>query len=145
MVIFNQQLYPKSFLGKTKFTVARWGCLVTVITMIYDYVYDRKMTPDSCAQKLQFMPSGDLVWGSLKNLTLRLVERVRRFDKAKIDAAFKNPDQYVALQVNSSHWVWVIGRYIPYLGYRIADPLRGDRGYSRRYKNITGHAVIIKL
>lgn len=145
MVIFNQQDYPKSYLGKTKFTVSRWGCLVTVITMIYDYVYDRKMTPDSCAHKLEFMPSGDLIWDSLKNVSLRLVARVRRFDKAGIDSAFRNPNQFIALQVNNSHWVWVIGRYIPYFGYRIVDPLHGDKCYSNRYKKITGHAVIEKL
>jgi hypothetical protein len=51
----------------------------------------------------------------------------------------------VALQVNNNHWVWLIGRYIPLLGYRIADPMTGGKAYSSRYKTITGHAVIAKV
>jgi hypothetical protein len=40
--------------------------------------------------------------------------------------------------------VWVIGRYIPYLGYRIVDPMGGVKAYSSKYKRITGHAIITK-
>jgi hypothetical protein len=144
MLIFNQQK-TLGFLGKTKFTIARWGCLDTVMTEIYDYLYGDKMTPDVMAQKLVFNENGDLVWSSLSNVDLKLISRVRYYNKAGIDKALKDPDQYIALQVNNNHWVWVIGRYLPFLGYKIADSWLGDKSYTNRYKNnITGYALIGK-
>jgi len=144
MIIFNQQAYPKNYLGKTKYTIARWGCLTVCVTMIYDYLFNKQTTPDTMAQKLEYNINGNLLWYSLKNIGLKLVTRVRYFNKSIIDAAVKNPNQFIALEVNSCHWVWVIGRYIPVLGYRIVDPLRGDKAYSSRYRSITGFAIISK-
>jgi len=144
MMIFNQQLI-RGYLGKSRYTIARWGCLDTVVTMIYDYIYGLKMTPDQMAQRLEFNVDGELLWYSLKNVNLKLKSRVRTYRKDLIDQAFKNPSDYIAFQVNNNHWVWVIGRYIPVLGYRIVDPLHGDKTYTNRYKNnITGHAVITR-
>jgi len=144
MVIFNQQNYPKSYLGNTKFTLARWGCLDTVITMIYDFINGKEMTPDTMAMKLSFLDTGDLVWGSLSKVGLKLKSRVRTYRKDLIDLSYKNPDEFIALQVKGSHWVWVIGRYIPILGYKIVDPLGGKKRYTNYYENkITGHAVIV--
>lgn len=145
MKIFNQQNYPKSYLGKTKYTVARWGCLDTVVTQIYNYIFGKEITPDIMAKKLEFNENGELLWNSLKNVNLNLKSRVRTYRKDLIDQSFKNPNEFIALQVKNSHWVWVIGRYIPYFGYKIADPIGGKIRYTNYYDNkITGHAVITK-
>ncbi len=145
MQIFNQQDYPKDYLGKTKYTIAKWGCLTVTLNMIYNYINGKNIEPPKVAQMFKYLNTGDLIWSSIDILGLKMIERVRTYRKDLIDKAYAIDGEYVALQVNSSHWVWVIGRYIPLLGYRVADPLHGDRCYVlSRYKKITGHAVIIK-
>ena len=145
MKIFNQQDYPNDYLGDTKYSIARWGCLDTVITMIYDYLFSRQLNPVEISKLLSFNSDGELEWWSLKNIGLKLDERVRFYSKEKIDDAYASDDKFIALQVNNSHWVWVIGRYYPYFGYKIVDPLHGDKARSTRYANITGHAIISKI
>lgn len=145
MQIFNQMDYPKDYLGKTQYTVARWGCLTTCVVMIHDYIFDKALNPAQAGQILAYLSTGDLIWSSIGKLGLKLDARVRTYRKDLIDKAFADPDKYIAIQVNGFHWVWVIGRYIPYLGYRIVDPLGGTKCWSSKYRSITGHALISKL
>jgi hypothetical protein len=148
MVIFNQQdsRWAKETLGNTVYTIGRWGCLNTVLTMVYNQIFNSRMTPLQCAKKLQFTPDGMLKWESLKEINLKLVSRIRVRNDVMIKNALNSPKDYVALQVNNNHWVWLIGRYIPILGYRIADPWTGTACYTNRYKNnITGFALISNI
>jgi hypothetical protein len=145
MTIFNQQdaRWAKEILGNTPYTIGRWGCLTTVLTMIHNEIKGSVMTPLQCAKLLKFTPDGLVIWSSLKEIDLKLVNRMKFRHDVIIQSALNSKDDYVALQVNNNHWVWLIGRYIPILGYRIVDPWTGTKCYTNRYKNnITGCAII---
>jgi ABC-type bacteriocin/lantibiotic exporter with double-glycine peptidase domain len=141
MTIFNQTKYS-GFLGNTKYSIKGYGCTTACVTMVHNYKNKKFIDLDKAAKMLSYTKDGLLIWSSLKKLGLQLVSRVYKYDKKLIDDTFKSDNKYVILQVNKNHWVWVIGRYIPFLGYRIADPLKGDKAYTNRYKNITGFAII---
>lgn len=127
----------------TVYTIGRWGCLMVSSVNVRNYKNKSAMTPTQANEKLSFTKDGLLIWSSLKNIGLQLVERVYKNDYAKIKAAYDSKDKYVILQVRSSHWVWVVGRYIPYFGWKIADPIDGRTKYTKTYGNqITGFAIV---
>ena len=145
MITISQQdsRWAKETLGNTPYTIGRWGCLMTVLTMIRNEIFKSVMTPTQAAKKLQFTPGGLVIWSSLKDINLKLVNRMGFRHDVIIQAAYRSKDQYVALQVNNNHWVWLIGRRLPFLGYRIVDPWTGSICYTNRYHdNITGFAVV---
>lgn len=135
--------WGNKYLGKTKYTIARYGCVTVDLTMIYNYIFGRQKTPDNVAQILEYTSGGLLIWKSLQKLNLSLKERFYGKQSDTINAGLKNPKTFVILQVNSNHWVWLIGRYIPYFGYKIIDPWDGRTKHTNAYRNnITGGAVI---
>lgn len=144
MKIFCQQNYPQK-MGTSNYTIARYGCLDTVITVGYDWFFSESLTPPQIASKLSFNSDGMLIWGSLKNIGLGLKNRVYGRNDAIMLEAIKNPNEICAIQVNSSHWVLATSKSI-LGGYNIFDPWFGDLSTTRRYKNnISGCAIIIKL
>ena len=137
--------WASKFLGKTKYNLGRWGCTTTGITQGYNLLFGKQKTPANVAQILDYTPEGYILWKSLQKLNLRLTERFYGRKDVSIMEGLKNPNKFVLLQVNNNHWVFLMGRWIPILGYRIADPWKGDTCYTNRYKNnITGGAVITK-
>lgn len=147
LILFSQQdpRWAKETLGNTPYTIGRWGCLMTCATMARDYIFGSGMTPSQVNKKLKYTSGGLLIWSSLPNIGMKLVQRVYRNDYNKLKSVYYSSDKYAILQVNSNHWVWVIGRYIPYLGWKIADPWTGTKTYTNRYGNkITGFAVVSK-
>lgn len=143
MKILSQMFYGwhDILIGKTSETVGRKGCLITCISMITDYI-GRYTNPGELATTLDFNPDAKLIWDSVKKVGLDFVYRFYSRDDIKIKRAFNNPDQFVVLQVNNNHWVWLIGISG---GYKVADPYYGDTPYlsKRRYK-ITGFAILEK-
>lgn len=165
-------------LGTTVYTVARYGCTVTSLAMASEFFSQLPATPPKpsvkyvlpgdMAQTLEFTPEGFLLWGSLAKVGLKLVERVKVRDDAKIQAVLANPKQACLLQVEGWHWVLALaiepnppkppvktgsGSTVaptstpstpttPAIVYRILDPWFGDVEYSNRYKSITGHATV---
>lgn len=124
------------------YTIGRYGCTLTDLTMIRDWFLHDDMVPPVVASKLQYA-SGLIIWASLKNIGLSLVERVRVRNDAKIQQALASSDHCVIVEVNHNHWLWVIGRQLPVLGYRVVDPWDGRIKYTNAYRNnITGCAVI---
>lgn len=148
MLTFSQQdpRWAKQKLGKSNCTIGRYGCTTTDICMGYDWFYNSRMTPNQCAEKLNYTKDGLILWESLKNIKLKLISRLRyRNDKA-IQDALKNPDLISILEVNSNHWLFLIGRKLPILGYKVVDPWDGKIKYTNAYRNnITGCAIISKL
>ena len=143
MIIFCQQNYPQK-MGNSNFTIARYGCLLTDITVGYDWFFKQTLTPPEIDSKLQFDTNGCLVWGSLSNIGLKLTNRVQGRNDTVIIEAIKNPNEICCIQVNSSHWVLALGKSL-LGGYNIFDPWFGDYSTTRRYSNnITGCAVITK-
>ncbi len=100
MLIFSQQdgrWVNTKF--DTYYTIGRYGCTVTDLTMIRDYIHGGSMTPDVVSKQLSYS-NGLVVWSSLKNIGLNLVERVFGRNDAKIAAAIAAPNKYVIIQVN---------------------------------------------
>lgn len=147
MTIFSQQdsRWANVKMGGSNYTIGRWGCLLTDLTNLRNFIFGSAMRPDQADDKLSFTKDGLLIWGSLSGIGLKLVERVYKNDYNKILSVYKSSDKYAILQVNNNHWVWVIGRYIPYFGWKIGDPWTGTSCYTNKYRNnITGFAVISK-
>jgi hypothetical protein len=143
---FNQLDYPKVYLGNTSYTVARWGCLSLVVNMGYNFLFGKNVQPPEIVKILSYSSSGNLLWPSLLKLDLKLVKRISQTSTPydAINAGYKNPNQFVALEVkNGAHFVWLIGRYIPLLGYRIVNPFGGKKEYMKN--GITGCRIIEKI
>lgn len=145
MIAFSQQ-DPRWAQKKYNngYTYGRYGCTITCLAMVRNWFYGVVVFPDWVGPKLTYT-SGMIIWSSLANIGLRLVERVRVRNDVKIRAALASPSQCCIVEVNHNHWLFVVGRYIPVLGYRVIDPWRGDYCYTNRYgNNITGCAIISK-
>jgi GH25 family lysozyme M1 (1,4-beta-N-acetylmuramidase) len=128
-------------IGDTNENLGGKGCLITCISMITDYV-GKYLNPGELAQTLDFTPEVLLLWNSLPKGGLDFVYRFKNRDDLKIKKAFKDPDQFVVLQVNNNHWVWLIGVKG---GYKVADPYYGDIIFlSKRKYRITGFAILEK-
>lgn len=143
---FNQLDYPKVYLGNTKYTVARWGCLSLVVNMGYNYMFGKNVQPPAMVKILTYDSNGNLQWPSLKKINLMLVSAVRKSSTpyGMINEGYKNPNQFVALEIkNGAHFVWLIGRYIPLLGYRVLNPFGGKKEYMKY--GITGCRIIEKI
>lgn len=128
-------------IGDSKLTVGTDGCLITCNSATTNEI-GHYLNPGVLAQLLDFTPGGYLIWASVIKAKLDFVYRFYSRDDAKIKKAFADPDQFIVLQVNNSHWVWLVGVVG---GYRVMDPYYGDVIYltKRRYK-ITGFAILEK-
>lgn len=165
--------WAETKLGTTSYTVARYGCTVTCLSMASEYfaslpaptpapkVPVKYVLPGVMAQTLEFTPEGFLLWGTLAKVGMKLVERVKVRDDAKIQKVLSDPKQACLLQVEGWHWVLALaiepnppkpktgsGSALPTSSapalpvYRILDPWLGDKALSTRYKSITGHATV---
>jgi len=146
MLIFSQQDGRwASAIYNGHYSIGRYGCLITCVTMVDDWLFSANRDPLWVASMLAYS-NGLLIWGSLAKIQMKLVQRVYVRNDAIISNALADPSTCVVLQVNSNHWVFAIGRKIPVLGYRIADPWDGRIKYTNAYRNnITGCAVLAKL
>lgn len=145
MVILSQQdpRWAKITLGKSNYTVGRYGCTTTGISMASDY-FKNYHNPGYMAQHLEYTDEGYILWQSLSEVELKLLDRFYGKRDEKIKEAIKNPKKVCILQVNNNHWVVATGVSI-FGGYNIADPWYGDKSTTRRYKNnITGGAILTK-
>lgn len=111
--------------------------------MLLDF-FKKFKNPGVLAKTLDFTKDGLILWGSLPKVGFQLEKRFTGEDRALIDAALKAPNKGVLIQVENYHWVLGLGRSI-FGGYRIADPWFGDISTTRRYKYISGGAVIKNL
>jgi hypothetical protein len=148
MTIFKQgdPRWGSVTMGKSGVTLARAGCTTTDIAMAYNWFYGSSMTPGQCAGKLNYNNAGEIIWNSLVNIKMKLVSRIYGKNEIEINKALANPNEVCILQVNGNHWLFLIGRKIPLLGYKVSDPLYGDACYTSRYKsNITGCAILAKI
>lgn len=151
MIILSQRdpRWGALMLGKTSFTIQRWGCLLTCISMLSDYYQSigkgQFKSPKDLSQEIQFTQGGLLIWESLpKVLPFRLKRRINWKDDISFITAIKDKRTAVVLQVNGDHWVIALTK----IGniYRVADPWFGDKCYVgtslTRYKTITGAAIL---
>jgi len=144
MITFCQQDYPQK-LGTSNFTIARYGCLLTAITMGYDWFFNQQLTPPQIDAKLSFDANGMLLWGSLSNIGLQLKNRVQGRNDAVMQAAIKDPKLICCIQVKNSHWVLALSKRM-LGGYNIQDPWTGLKSTTSAYgEQITGCAIISRI
>lgn len=135
-------------LGNTEFTIGRYGCLTTCVSMAtqyYNTTVEPKVTyslPPKLAKSLTFTPQGLLVWSSLSSIGLSRRERFYGQQDDKIRDAIKNPMTVCVLNVNhGNHWVLAYSRN--WLGgYNVIDPWDGKRKGTSGFSDITGGAVL---
>ncbi len=151
MVILGQRdsRWADEHLGDTNYTVARYGCLITCISMLTDYFQSigkgAFKTPKTLAQQLKFTKDGYVNWGSLKTCTqMKLDMRVYNRDDVGIAQYLKDPKKAVVLQVNGNHWICAVKKIGSVI--QCADPWLGDKCFAgtklTRYPKITGMALL---
>jgi len=128
-------------IGTTPYTLSRWGCTITCISMLSDY-YKCYKDPGVLAKDLKFTSQAEIYWQSIKSaLCLEFTWRFYGADYAKIDKALLgSAETAVILQVDSSHWVVAIGK-VSHGVYKIADPIDGKVKTTNSYRKITGGAT----
>jgi hypothetical protein len=57
-------------------------------------------------------------------------------------SAIKDPKKVAIIEVNKSHWLFVLSKEIFGGGYKVIDPIDGRIKSSRRYYRITGSATL---
>ena len=146
MIILSQrdQTWAGDTIGNTSLKIGKLGCTITCVSMLSDY-YKCFITPGGLAKKLSFNEEAKLIWSSInKVLCFNFVWRGYGVDYTKIDAALKDPETSVILEVEHFHWIVAL-RKIPFTNtYWCADPIHGDKCLSTRYKYISGYATFKK-
>lgn len=132
-------------LGASRLTMGGYGCVTACVSAVSAW-YDEYTPPDKIAtKKKNYTTSGLIIWQALDFKRFQFKQRFYSFRRDLIDEALYSPTKAVIVQVQNSHWVWVIGRWVPYLGYRIMDPWTGSIRYTNLYGNkITGGAIFDK-
>lgn len=138
--------YKDVMLGKSPYSINKYGCLTCALSYLSQY-FHCYIDPVECATKtFQYTKDGLLLWPSIDFLPhMKFVRRYYSRDDKIITEALKNPDTAVVLQVNGNHWLaaikpsfWTFKK-----SYVCQDPWMGDYcDVIRRYKNITGFAVV---
>lgn len=126
--------WAKVKIGNSPYTVASDGCVITGISdILWWYGYD--ITPGELAQLLRFTPGGKIYWESVtEKLPIKFIYRYWNFNaytQSLVNAALKHPTQTVIMELDYSagnnsfkHWVFSLVKQM--VGYKMADPLRGD-------------------
>lgn len=138
--------WAANFLGASKLTVGRFGCTTTCISMLSDF-FDCYMSPaEIAADKKRYTKAGLVLWEfmTFKNMAFK-VRTYGRDDKA-IQAALKDPNMGVALQVNNgAHWILALRKTIIGNDYVCLDPWDGAKCNAiGKYHNITGAAYFVR-
>jgi hypothetical protein len=148
MNYINQLSYPKLYLGKTKYSFAKFGCLTSAVIMAYNYLYGKNKTPDQVVPQLKYDSNGYLQWDSIRDLGLKKVVDIRKqaTPHEAIKKGYASPYQMVILEINNgAHFVLLWGRNWPVWGYRIIDPFGGvDTFVGKRNYKVTGVRIVEK-
>ena len=121
----NSPTWKEVKIGRSPWTLGSKGCTTTCVSDASSYFQEEK-TPDKLSQKgLTYTLDGLLLWSSIGRVfkKFEFEWRFYSYDKKRIDSAYKDPNKVVLLNVaKGSHWVFLVGRHIPFLGYKISDP-----------------------
>lgn len=144
MIKLSQQdpKWSKVTLGKTRFTIGRYGCTTTCISMLSDY-FQCYQAPDAIAkQYVKYTMDGLIMWETLKLAHMAMELRIRSRDDQAIQQSLKDPSKAVILNVNNgAHWVVALSKDILSKDYWVLDPWDGKKKLAcKTYRNITGSA-----
>lgn len=132
-------------LGKSRFTIGRYGCTTTCISMLSDY-FQCYQSPDAIAKTYAtYTLDGLIQWESLRLTHMAFDLRLRQRDDKSIGASLKDPNKAVILNVNNgAHWVVALSKAPFSNDYYILDPWDGKKKLAcKTYRNIVGSAHFI--
>lgn len=155
-MIYLKQSNPKwasITLGKSKASLAAYGCAVTSISMLTDY-FKGFIDPGKLAKKLNFTSDGSLLWESVTASTVvHFLWRYYAYDEKVALEAAKNPLKAILFRVwfkhangtKTPHWVVAVKK-IPFTKtWVIVDPITGALSSTLKYGNeISGMATFGK-
>jgi len=132
-------------LGKTKFTLGRWGCTITSLCMMLSKFTLAFPYPDGAAKQWKFDSSGRIIWGKSDFVYAKFIGRYTSYNPLSIEKYANDPSKGVVVEVDHYHWCcvnrWENGKPVLY------DPLIGDEllDYKKRYKRITKFVLFDKV
>lgn len=135
--------WSREYLGDSRYTVGRWGCLMTAIAMIHSRFYRKNpMTPLEGAKNFKYTEDGLLRWDS-DFPGMEFVRRGYGTPSNHLVKEYTGRERGIAVQVDHTHWAPVY--FFGWWGIYIIDPFFGDvvRLY-KRYDRITGFALFEK-
>ena len=145
MKILNQKdpTWANQAIGQTNLKLKDYGCLIVSLSMLSSW-YGIYQSPAYLSRNLKFTDKGLLIWKSIDSvMPMKFVYRYYKKDDCKIKTILMSKDEACVLQVNSSHWVVLIG-YSEILGYKIADPIDGKKKYIPNNYKITGFSELTR-
>ncbi len=144
MKFLSQQdpLWANKFLGQSKFTIGRYGCTTTCISMISDY-FGCYQDPGMIAQMfVKYTMDGYILWDTLMLSRVAFESRLKNRDDVAIQAALRDPNRAVILNVNNgAHWVVALSKVTLANDYWILDAWDGKKKKASAYSNIVGSAT----
>lgn len=144
MIILSQQdpRWKDVTLGNSRFSIGRYGCTTTAISMLSDY-FQCFQSPDKIAKVYaKYTLDGLIIWESLNLSRMAMEARIRVRDDQSIMRSIKDPLKAVILNVNNgAHWVTALSKTLLGNDYWVADPWLGKKVKAcATYKNISGSA-----
>lgn len=139
----RDQQWAADKLGASTLTIAGWGCTTSSVAMIATY-FGEAITPPMLAHNVHnYTKDGLILWKNLSFKKMKFDYRYYTDDRKVIDAALKDPNKAVILQVNNgAHWVVAMRKTLLGNDYVILDPWTGKKSTAiGQYHNITGCAV----
>lgn len=136
-------------LGFSKLTIGNYGCTLTALTCLINYVYGRSFTPDEVNKELKRLNAFSgalLIWYRVVYAypKLRFIKRVYNYNNADVAWNIYVKGMPVMVEVNASsigairHWVLFIG------GQKMIDPWTGTIESTKKYP-LTGYTIYHRI
>lgn len=114
-------------IGQSNVTIGDYGCTITAISMASEY-FGHFRKPSWMAKNLKFTKDGRILWHSIGQvLPFKFDYRYYACYSKVIDAALRNPNQVVLLEIRKAHWVLALRKSFLSNNYIAADPWLGQK------------------
>ncbi len=136
--------WDKVTIGNTPYTVGRWGCLITSLSML-TFWYGKYINPGELAKKLEFNSNGEILWRSINEACpFDFVYRYYNRDIDKIKNIIYSADNSCVIRVPyGKYYHWLTAVSSDEAGVVAADPIDGSRCYpEKKYGWINGFAEV---
>lgn len=134
--------WSRDTLGKTNYTIGRWGCTITCICMLWTRFYKDDFLPSRAAKQFKFTNDGRLYWSSDFS-GMKFIRRGYGDPAKELMKEYVSKEKGMIIEVNYTHWVVLY--YNGFLGPYILDPLDGKMKRLYKHYRPTGYALFSKL
>lgn len=136
-------------LGFSTTKIGSYGCTLTALTMLINYIQKTSLTPDKVNEALKAVNAftGNLiVWGRvpLAYPALKFVKRVYNYNNLEVSLYVYVYGYPVMVEVNAAE-IGAAKHWVLYKGNRkMVDPWTGQEEATSKYKNATGYSLFQK-